>query len=63
MLTASDTERLIEWHSTLSRDPEGRVSGTFSSGADVTEKHRAIQSWREAEERMRSALSYAEVGI
>ena len=30
-------ERLIAWHSTVLRDAEGRVTGTLSSGEDITD--------------------------
>jgi two-component system cell cycle sensor histidine kinase/response regulator CckA len=63
VLTRSGEERLIEWRNTLLRDDEGRVIGTFSSGADITERHQAIQALRTGEERMRFALEAAGVGI
>ena len=63
ILTKSGEERLIEWRNTLLRDDEGRVIGTFSSGADITERHRATEALRTAEERMRFALQSADVGI
>jgi PAS domain S-box-containing protein len=63
MLTRSGGERLIEWRSTLQRDDAGRVIGTFSSGADITDRTRAVDALRTAEERMRFALESAGVGI
>jgi two-component system sensor histidine kinase/response regulator len=56
-------ERLIEWRSTVLRDEAGQVVGTFSSGGDITEQHQAVEALREAEERMRFALSNADIGI
>ena len=47
----------------LLRDDEGRVIGTFSSGADITERNQAVEALRTAEERMRFALEAAGVGI
>ena len=44
ILTRTGEERLIEWHNTLLRDDEGHVIGTFSSGADITERQ-----WAEVE--------------
>ena len=63
ILTRSGEERLIEWRNRLLRDDHGRVIGTFSSGADITERHRAVEALRTAEERMRFALEAAGVGI
>jgi PAS domain S-box-containing protein len=63
VLTQSGEERLIEWRNTLLRDDAGHVIGTFSSGADITERHRAVEALRTAEERTRFALQSAKVGI
>ena len=63
ILTRSGEERLIEWRSTVLRDDAGRVTGTFSSGTDITERHRAVEALRTTEERMRFALDAAGVGI
>ena len=45
------------------RDDDGRVIGTLSSGADITERNRVAEALRTAEERMRFALEAADVGI
>jgi PAS domain S-box-containing protein len=50
VLTRSGEERLIEWHNSTQRDEAGQVIGTFSSGTDITERHRA-----EAQVRLQSA--------
>jgi two-component system cell cycle sensor histidine kinase/response regulator CckA len=63
VLCASGEERLIEWRNRVVRDEEGRVIGTFSSGTDITERNRAVEALRTAEERMRFALQSADVGI
>ncbi len=63
ILTRSGEERLVEWRSRLLRDDEGHVTGTFSSGTDITERSQAVESLRTAEERMRFALHNADVGI
>ncbi len=41
VLTANGEERLIAWHNSLLRDEHGRISGTLSSGEDITERKRA----------------------
>jgi len=63
VLTKSGDERLIEWRNTVLRDDEGRVIGTFSSGADITERNQAVEALRAGDERIRFALEAAGVGI
>ena len=63
VLTRSGEERLIEWRNTVLRDDAGVVTGTFSSGADITDRTKAVSALRDAEERMRFALQSANVGI
>lgn len=50
VLTRAGEERLIAWRNTLLRDDEGHIVGTFSSGTDITERHRV-----EAQLRLQSA--------
>lgn len=63
VLTRSGEVRLIEWRHTVLRDEAGLAIGTFSSGADITERNQAVEALRVAEERMRFALDAAGVGI
>ncbi len=63
VVTRSGVERLIEWRNTVVRDDTGRVTGSFSSGTDVTERTVAVDALRDTEERMRFALRHANVGI
>jgi PAS domain S-box-containing protein len=63
ILTRAGEERMIEWRNTLLRDDTGHVTGTFSSGTDITERTQAVEAMRTAEERMRFALKNANVGI
>jgi PAS domain S-box-containing protein len=63
VLTRCGEERVIEWRNTLLHDDAGLVVGTFSSGADITERNRAVAALRAAEERMRFALEAAGIGI
>jgi two-component system cell cycle sensor histidine kinase/response regulator CckA len=63
VLTKSGAERLVEWRNTLTTDDTGTVTGTFSSGTDITERSQAITALQTAEERMRFALQAANVGI
>jgi two-component system, cell cycle sensor histidine kinase and response regulator CckA len=63
VLTRFGEERMFEWHSTVQRDDTGQIVGVFSSGADITERHEAVEALRTAEARMRFALEAADVGI
>lgn len=46
ILTKSGEERLIGWRNTLLRDEEGRITGTLSSGEDITERKQAEEELR-----------------
>ena len=63
VLTKSGEERIIDWRNTRLRDDSGHVIGTLSSGTDISDRNRAIEAMRTAEERMRFALESAGVGI
>jgi two-component system cell cycle sensor histidine kinase/response regulator CckA len=63
VLTKAGEERLIEWRNRVLRDDAGGVIGTFSSGADITERHAAVEALRTTEEQMRFAMTNAGVGI
>jgi PAS domain S-box-containing protein len=63
VISRTGEERLIEWRNTLLRDEAGNVTGVVSCGTDITERHRAVEAVRVAEERMRFALQNANVGI
>jgi PAS domain S-box-containing protein len=56
-ICASDeTERLIEWRCTVTRDEQGNVTGSLSSGEDITETRKA----EEERERLRARLVQAQ---
>jgi diguanylate cyclase (GGDEF)-like protein len=41
VVSKAGESRLISWHSTLLHDADGRVTGSLSSGEDITERRRA----------------------
>jgi two-component system, NtrC family, sensor kinase len=53
IVTASGDTRTIAWHNTVLRDESGAITGTLSSGEDVTERRQSEQRLRESEERYR----------
>jgi PAS domain S-box-containing protein len=63
ILTKSGEERVIEWRNTTLRDDTENVTGTLSSGTDITDRNQAVETLRTAEERTRFALEAAGVGI
>ncbi len=62
-LTRSGGERRIQWHNAVLYDEAGTVTGTLSSGNDVTVESTAVDALVSAEERMRFALGAANIGI
>jgi|GEM_PF-738311 PAS domain S-box-containing protein len=56
VLTRDGRERLIAWHNSLLRDESGRITGTLSSGTDITDEREAQASLAESEERYRSLV-------
>ena len=49
VLTKSGEERTIAWRNTTLRDDAGRITGTLSSGEDVTESKRMEEMFRQAQ--------------
>ncbi len=47
VITKTGEERLIAWHNTLLHDAAGRITGTLSSGEDITERRRSEEALRE----------------
>ena len=53
VLTSQGTERIIAWHNSVIRDDKGEITGTLSSGEDITERKRSEETLRKSEERFR----------
>jgi len=57
IVTLGGEERVIEWDNALLRDESGAVTGTLSSGLDVTESERATQTQRVIHEIWNAAVA------
>lgn len=52
IVTHSGEERLIAWHNTLLTDDRGNVVGTLSSGTDITDRKRAEDALKQANDEL-----------
>ncbi|MFX0125275.1 MAG: PAS domain S-box protein, partial [Candidatus Hodarchaeota archaeon] len=50
IVTRSGEERIIGWHNRIFRDKQGTITGTLSSGEDITERIKAEKIRKELEE-------------
>ncbi|MFH0817210.1 MAG: PAS domain S-box protein [Candidatus Micrarchaeota archaeon] len=55
--TKGGSKRLIAWHNAILRDKNGDITGTLSSGLDITERKRAEEALLESQELLRSTLA------
>ena len=63
VLTRSGRERLIAWHNTLLTDKSGRVTGTLSSGEDITQRKESEEALRSREAELQAIVDTAVDGI
>lgn len=54
ILTKNGEERLIAWHNTLLTDEKGNITGTLSSGEDITDRKQAEEKIRTVNEELRA---------
>ncbi len=63
VLSAKGEKRIIAWHNILLRDLKGQVTGTLSSGEDITESKQLEDEIRASEERFRAISTSASDAI
>lgn len=63
VLTADGEERIISWHNTILKDEYGRITGTLSSGEDITERKETEKALRESEKKLKAIVESAKDGI
>ena len=56
IITKDGEERLIAWHNTLLRDDEGNITGSLSSGEDITERKKAGEALARSESKYRELV-------
>jgi len=60
VLAKDGEERLIAWHNTILKDLSGKITGTLSSGLDITDDFYALEALKESEEHLRAVYEAAE---
>ncbi len=63
ILTCDKQERTIAWHNVLLHDEKGNISGTLSSGEDVTEQRASEAALQEAVLRQQEAVKAGNIGL
>jgi PAS domain S-box-containing protein len=53
VLTKDGNERIIAWHNAILRDETGKITGTLSSGEDITERKQGETALCESEDKFR----------
>ena len=62
VVTADGRERLILWHNSFLRGPDGAIEGCLSSGEDVTESRAAENALNVSEQRFQVSQTFANIG-
>ncbi len=63
VVTKTGEERIIAWHNALLYDDEDRISGTLSSGTDITENRQAENALKQSERFRRRVMESAPFGV
>ncbi len=63
IITKHGEEKTIIWHNSYLKDKLGNITGTLSSGLDITDRIKAEQAFRESEEKYRLAMDATADGL
>jgi len=62
VLTRNGEERIIAWHNTLMKDHEGNITGSLSSGEDITERRQAEKEREKLQEQLLQSRKMQAIG-
>jgi PAS domain S-box-containing protein len=63
LLTKDGEERLVSFHNTVLRDPDGQITGALLSGEDITDPRKAEEALRESEEKLARSRKMESLGL
>ena len=61
ILTSSGDLRCIAWHNSLTKDDTGKITGTLSSGIDITDRVQAVQAREKSDVHFRNIIDASPV--
>ncbi len=62
VMTKTGDRRLIDWHVTLVKDADGEITGTLSSGEDITDHEKAAREREHLQSQLRQAEKLKTIG-
>jgi PAS domain S-box-containing protein len=62
VLAKNGEKRLISWRNRVIRDENGKITGTMSSGEDITERRKNEKKLYDVEKRFKTFFEYAPIG-
>lgn len=63
IITKAGQKRTILWNNITLVDPDGNITGTLSSGEDITERNNALEALKKSDERFNLTMNATEEGL